>query len=167
MLCYVTLLTVRELFYILVSICAIIFCFFPISDINKLKNYHIKTYFNTTQIFYEENKLMHLNTNNSFLNEDNNEIYINFFNKYNLIDGDKLFSSEKIESPLMNLYRLNIANIILFILCLIPSIIIFIFVISEGKDIIDSDDGDNGFFFFITTGIFILRFIIIVILFGI
>ena len=110
---------------------------------------------------------MHLNTNNSFLNEDNNEIYINFFNKYNLTNGDELFSSEKIESPLMNLYRLNIANIILFILCLIPSIIIFIFVIVEGEDNIEGDDGDNGGFLYITTGIFILRFIIIVILFGI
>ena len=52
---YFYLLCLREIFYVLILLVAITFCFFSIITINKLKDIKIKTYFDTNQTLYEKN----------------------------------------------------------------------------------------------------------------
>ena len=73
---YFYLLCLREIFYVLILLVAIIFCFFPIITINKLKDIKIKTYFDTNQTLYEKN-----NSYLNFINEvEDTNIYTEFFN---------------------------------------------------------------------------------------
>jgi hypothetical protein len=158
---YFYLLCLREIFYVLILLVAIIFCFFPIITINKLKDIKIKTYFDTNQTLYEKN-----NSYLNFINEvEDTNIYSEFFNKYNLKEDDKLLSSEEIEFPSKIIYRINISNIVFYILVLIPSIIYIVIICKEIKD--PNEDGDNGAAFFLTGITFIIEFIIFLILFSI
>ena len=158
---YFYLLCLREIFYVLILLVAIIFCFFPIITINKLKDIKIKTYFDTNQTLYEKN-----NSYLNFINEvEDTNIYSEFFNKYNLKEEDKLLSSEEIEFPLTIIYRINISNIVFYILVLIPSFIYIVIICKEIKD--PNEDGDNGAFFILTGITFIIEFIIFLILFSI
>ena len=158
---YFYLLCLREIFYVLILLVAIIFCFFPIITINKLKDIKIKTYFDTNQTSHEKN-----NSYLNFINEvEDTNIYTEFFNKYNLKEDDKLLSSEEIELPLTVIYRINISNIVFYILVLIPSFSYIVIICKEIKD--PNEDGDNGGAFFLTGITFIIEFIIFLILFSI
>ena len=158
---YFYLLCLREIFYVLILLVAIIFCFFPIITINKLKDIKIKTYFDTNQTLYEKN-----NSYLNFINEvEDTNVYSVFFNKYNLKEDDKLLSSEEIEFPLTIIYRINISNIVFYILVLIPSFSYIVIICKEIKD--PNEDGDNGGAFFLTEITFVIDFIIFLILFSI
>lgn len=167
---YVLLCTLREILYVLSSIAVIVICFLPLTSINNfLYELPVKTDFNTTnQVIYEKNKL-NLNKMKFFINEgniinNNSDIYINFFEKYNLKEGDKFSLETKIESPLSKIYSVNLAFIILGIILIIPSIIHFIYI-TKCENIYENDDGDNGFIFCITQVYTGVRLVAVLILF--
>lgn len=170
---YVLLCTLREILYLLSSIAVIVICFLPLKGINNfLYELPVKTDFNiTNQVVYEGNKLhfqkMEFFINeNSIINNNNNDgdIYINFFEKYNLKEGDKFSLETKIDSPLSKIYSVNLAFIILGIILIIPSIIHFIYI-TKCDNIYENEDGDNGVIFYFTQFFTGVRFVAVLILF--
>ena len=96
----------------------IIFSFFIRSEINEL--YEIKIRSNFT---------INNNIDNYFFKYLENELEINkyeqFFNKYNLKPGQTFNDNEDIKTSFDNIYRFNLALVILLIIIYLPLIILY------------------------------------------
>ena len=75
--------SIRTLIFIGLSITIIIFCFKANSELNKLKELKIQTYFTSQNL--SDNWLINYLENDIESNEVNK--YTEFFNKYNLTEG--------------------------------------------------------------------------------
>lgn len=147
---------VRESIYITISVLIIISCFKAKSSIDKINDLKVKT--NFTENFIFRPKLFE----NIYLEEKNN--ITEFFDKFDLKEGQKISENKNIESSLLKIKRLSLAIAIILIILTVGSIVPIILLCLFGTDeegIILDFIGKVAIF------IFKLRFIIIFILLSI
>jgi len=147
---------IRESFYIAISVLIIISCFKAKSSIDKINDLKVKTNFEENFIF--RSKLFE----NIYLEGKNN--ITEFFDKFNLKEGQKISENKSIENSLLKIKRLSLAIAIILIILTVGSIVPIVLLCIFGMD-------EEGFIleFVGKIAIFILklRFIIIFILLSI
>jgi hypothetical protein len=157
MCCIYTFHILRDFIFLTLSVFIIIYSFKTrhcIKELNKLK---INT--NFTEII-PDNLTLNPLEENSYLKEENN-VFIEFFNKYNLNEGDIIVKNEKIKSTYDHLNRISLTYIIILIIFCIPPIILFIFILCVK---LDSEGFIMEFYGQLTVLVIILKFIIVFIL---
>ena len=150
---------IRDLFYCAFSVVIIIYSFKNMSNINEIKDLDIKTNFTDN---YVSLSLFE----NNILKEANNK-YIEFFNKLNLKEGDKLTNNDNINNSINRIYRINLTLIIFLIILIIPTLVPLILLCTcelDPEGIIM--DGIGIIAIFIMKGKFIILFILLWIFVG-
>ena len=156
---------ILEILFIALSIVTTVFSFFINSNINKIKDLKIKTSFKPLLNNNTDWLLNYLD--DEFENNKTNK-YEEFFDKYNLKEGQSFSKNEKIKDSLDKIYKISLSIAIISII-----IIFFIIVVLLILNVFcnDEDDEDlnswlmNSFCSLIFSEI--IRSIILIILLGI
>ena len=157
--CSITIQIIRDLLFSILALFIIIYSYKNISNINIIKELEIKTNFIVNNI-----SVVNVIENNILKEENENDKYIDFFNKYGLKEGGKFTNNQNINYSIKRLYGINITNIVLSIILIIPTLAPMILFCVCKQD-------EEGFMmeFVGMIGIFIMigRFLLLLILFGI
>lgn len=148
---------VLEIFVLLSFIALIVFSFIIKSKANNLKELKIKTDF-------ESNINLSLNFLDDEYENNKTNKYKEFFEKYNLKEGQTFKDSENISSSLEKIYEINYAIAILLIISIIFLIISYLTTICSPDP---SPDYSWVIYFFISGIIIVGRCIILIILVGV
>ena len=146
--------SIRTLIFIGLSITIIIFCFKANSELNKLKELKIQTYFTSQNL--SDNWLINYLENDIESNEVNK--YTEFFNKYNLAEGQTLYNNDTINHSYKHLSNVCLATSILLIIFVALSLIPWLLfcIVSIGPE--------NFIFLTVYISLYITIFFIIILL---
>ena len=146
--------SIRTLIFIGLSITIIIFCFKANSELNKLKELKIQTYFTSQNL--SDNWLINYLENDIESNEVNK--YTEFFNKYNLTEGQTLYNNDTINHSYKHLSNVCLATAILLIILVALSLIPWLLfcIVSIGPE--------NFIFLTVYISLYITIFFIIILL---
>ena len=125
-----------EITFIILFIVAIVFSFYLVSDINKIDEIKIKTNFD---IMTNNNKSNWLINYIEDFKENDTNIIEEFFNKYNLKEGQTFNDNEDIMNCFNKLYRINLAIAIILIIIILFG---FIFAICSFNCLDGRDGGE-------------------------
>ena len=146
--------SIRTLIFIGLSITIIIFCFKANSELNKIKELKIQTNFNSQNL--SDNWLINYLENDIESNEVNK--YTEFFNKYNLAEGQTLYNNDTINHSYKHLSNVCLATSILLIIFVALSLIPWLLfcIVNIGPE--------NFVFFTVSISLYITIFFIIILL---